>query len=122
MKTDFPEFGSGVPDLGVPGEVDYRSGDSNFCRRNPRNHTRNYFGYHSEWVGIMAKPQDKFPLIELRRLIRELYFKFDELTDEQFDALVDDINNSAAVMRDVALERRNERANSPGPPIDTPQG
>lgn len=68
----------------------------------------------------MSKPQDKFPLIELRRLIRDLYFKFDELTDEQFDALVDDINNSAVAMRSIAQERRNERANNP--PTPTPQG
>jgi hypothetical protein len=69
----------------------------------------------------MSKPQDKFPLIELRRLLRELYFKFDDLTDEEFDALVDDINNTAASMRSVALDRRNERANNPPTP-PTPQG
>lgn len=71
----------------------------------------------------MSKPQDKFPLIEIRRLIRDLYFKFDELTDEQFDALVDDINNSAVAMRSIAQERRNERAQSNGPQTPpTPQG
>lgn len=64
----------------------------------------------------MGKPQDKFPLIEMRRVIRELYFKFDELTDEQFDALVDNLDNSVVSMKSIALERRNGRVT---PPIST---
>lgn len=64
----------------------------------------------------MGKPQDKFPLIEMRRVIRELYFKFDELTDEQFDALVDDLNGNVVSMRSIALDRRNGRVTPPTPP------
>lgn len=63
----------------------------------------------------MGKPQDKFPLIEMRRVIRELYFKFDELTDEQFDALVDNLDNSVVSMKSIALERRNGRVTPPIP-------
>lgn len=70
---------------------------------------------------MARSPQDKFPLIQLRRVIRELYFKFDELSDDEFDSLVDELNGNVVSMRDIALERRNERANNPPTP-PTPQG
>ena len=55
-------------------------------------------------------------LVEARNIIRELYFNYDELLDDEVEKKLDELQAKVQVVRAQVQKRRSERGKPSGPP------